>query len=225
MTPNLAFLLIAAVFATAAIALVREARKEAARKTEALVDCAHLLGDAQPSVGPSGWGALRGSADGRSAALTAIAEMLVFRRLPQLWISAAVRSAAAGGTVAIVRRPSGSEFFTGANRLPIAVAPPPGWPSDTSVKCDESGVRLLGRLEDLLAGTLADPKLKAVTISPKGVRVIRQAAQGKRGAYALFRDARFSPARVPAEQAEQALRLALALAERLESDGRERRAA
>ncbi|QZN99907.1 hypothetical protein [Chenggangzhangella methanolivorans] len=72
--------------------------------------------------------------------------------------------------------------------------------------------------EAALAVPLADPRVKVVAVTPRGVRVVRQAAQGERGAYLLFRDAKFPRGGVPREQALAALSLAAAIARLLSGD-------
>jgi hypothetical protein len=198
-----------AAFGSAAVAIALANRREARRRRGALAGCADLLDDPAPHLAPSGFGALRGFYRGRQASLTPIPETLAFRRLPQLWIAAAMRRDA-GPLVSIdvIRRPNGGEFFTGGAALPMAFAPPASWPQDTSVRGDRNGARALLAIERPLAAAFQDPRLKAVTISPHGVRVVRQAVQGDRTAYLLFRDARFSDMGGLRGEAERALALA-----------------
>lgn len=203
---------------TAAVAYVRGLRAERSRRRDVLADCRDLLEGAAPAETPSGFGALRGRYDGRAASLTPIAEALAFRRLPQLWIAAALRREGGEGAFEIVRRPTGAEFFAGGANLPRTIAPPPSWPQDTRVACDPAGAALLRRLEALLAPALVDPRLKVVTATPSGVRVVRQAAQGKRAAYLLFRDAKFETDRAPPMEAAAALELAAAIARALPNE-------
>lgn len=203
---------------TAAVAYVLALRRERLRRRDILADCRDLLEDVTPTETPSGFGALRGRHAGRAASLTPIVEALAFRRLPQLWIAAALRREDGEGAFEIVRRPTGAEFYAGGANLPRTLAPPRSWPQDTRVACDPAGLPMIARLEDLLAPALADPRLKVVTVTPSGVRVVRQAAQGQRGAYLLFRDAKFTTERVPAEEAAAALRLAAGIAAALSNE-------
>jgi hypothetical protein len=209
--------LFAILFAAVALAaILRAGRREAASRRSALADCEGLLDGPVRRIAPSGYGELRGRFGGLSVRLAPIAEALAFRRLPQLWIGADVaRPAADGRAVEIVRRPTGTEFFTGAGALPLAYAPPPDWPQDTAVRGSRDAGPLLAELGPLLAGPLSDPKLKSIAVTPRGVRVVRHAAQGERGAYLLFRESRFTTSRIPVSEAEAALELAAAIALRL----------
>ena len=215
-----ALLLVAAVavFAAAAAAVFRASRRDRAAKAGVLADSWGLLSGGSRVKTPAGYGALRGSFAGYPAALTPIAEALAFRRLPQLWISAALKRDGGAGAFEIIRRPTGAEFFSGGAGLPQAVAPLPSWPQDTSVRCDEAGRALLRELEAALVIPLADPRVKIVAVSPGGVRVVRQAAQGARGAYLLFRDTKFSKGGVPHEQSLAALSLAAEIARLMSGD-------
>ncbi|RXF74281.1 hypothetical protein [Hansschlegelia zhihuaiae] len=208
--------LLALLSAGAALAaILRAGRREAALRRSALADCEGLLDGVVRKIAPSGYGELRGRFGGLSARLVPISEALVFRRLPQLWIAADVaRPAADGRAVEIVRRPTGTEFFTGAGALPLAYTPPPHWPQDTAVRGSGDASSLLAELGPLLAEPLSDPKLKSVAVTPRGVRVVRQAAQGERASYLLFRESRFAK-RISVSDAEAALELAAAIALRL----------
>ncbi|WP_020179145.1 hypothetical protein [Methylopila sp. M107] len=207
--------LAAALFA-AGFAILRANRRERETRRDILKSCGELLESSAAQVAPSGYGVLRGVYHGRRAALTPIAEALAFRKLPQLWIAAALADIDPDRpSIEIVRRPAGSEFFMGAAGSAPSVRPPASWPQDTSVRVSRSAAPLLRSIGPLLAGPLSDPKLKSVSIGPRGVRVVRQAAQGARGAYVLFRDMRFDADTICAADARSALDLATALADRI----------
>lgn len=211
-----AALLVLAAALVAAAAIILAGRRERAARRDLLDGCRGLLEREASSVLPSGYGILRGLYGGRPAALTPIAEALAFRKLPQLWLAAALGDADPDRpSITIVRRPGGTESFVGGADLPHAIRPPESWPQDTMVKTSAGAAALLESVETLLAPALADPKLKAVTFGPRGVRVVRQAAQGSRGAYLLFRDQRFGLEQIPPQEARSALELAAALTRRI----------
>lgn len=196
------------VAALAALALRRAGRAEALRRADRLDACADLLEGCVRSLDPAGDPVLRGRYGGADVALRVFAEQLAFRRLPQLWLAATVRAdLATSATLDLVRRPTGAEFFSAGPALPRRYAPLAGWPQDTRVAGSADAGVLLAALSERLAAPLADPRLKSILVTPRGVRVVRQAAQGSRGAYLLFRDMRF-PARVARSDAAAALELA-----------------
>ncbi|WP_020188194.1 hypothetical protein [Methylopila sp. 73B] len=201
------------VVALAALSLRRAGRAEALRRAGRLDACADLLDGGVRSLDAAGDPVLRGRYGGAEAALRVFAEQLAFRRLPQLWLAATVRAdLSTSATLDLVRRPTGAEFFSGGLALPHRHAPPAGWPQDTRVCGSADAGLLLAALSERLAAPLADPRLKSILITPRGVRVVRQAAQGSRGAYLLFRDMRFPVASVTRHDAAAALDLARQIA-------------
>ncbi len=212
------FIALAAALLAACAAILRANARDRTARRAVLSDCADLLEAAQAGVAPSGYGILRGVFRGRRAALTPIADALAFRKLPQLWLAATLlEENEARPSIEIVRRPGDADAFTGGAGLPLSVRPPSGWPQDTSVRISPGAGSLLGSLEPLLADVLKDDRLKAATISPRGVRIVWQAAQGIRGSYVLFRETRFDEARIDPAIARAALDLAAAVADHVQA--------
>lgn len=205
-------LALVAALMIAVAAIWRANRREALARASMLDDCGGVLEGAVASVSPSGHGVLRGRFHGRRASLTPIAEALGFRKLPQLWLSAVLGDADdERPSIEIVRRPNAGGLFDGGSALSMSARAPTSWPRDTSIRVSRDASALLSSLEPALVTALADPKLKAVSIGPRGVRVVRQAAQGSRGAYLLFREQRFETKRISLDDAHAALALAAAL--------------
>lgn len=217
MAPMTALLLALACGLTAAgfaILLLRAAQRRAALQRAFLSEGLARLKNGRIAPTPSGYGALRGRWRSHEVALTPVAEALAFRRLPQLWIIVTLRAdTGLDATFEALRRPTGAEFFAAGAGLPRAFAPPPEWPQDTALRGDAGAETALLRLAPLLAPILAEPRCKALLVGPKGVRLVWQAAQGRRGAYLLFRDLRFDVERLPAPEIEALLDRALGLAE------------
>lgn len=215
------FLALAAIFFAAGVALQRANQRGRAARRDLLSECASLLNGATVSIAPSGFGVLRGRFAGRPAALTPIAEALAFRKLPQLWLAAALADEdPARASIVVIRRPGDADAFVGGTDLPMTVRPSADWPQDTVIRASAGAAPLLRAIEAALAPAFADPKLKAVTVGPRGVRVVRQAAQGARGSYLLFRDSRFELETISPEDARASLDLAAALADRIRADDR-----
>ena len=204
----------------AAVALLRAGRVERAARRRVLDGCETLLETPRAATAPSGYGVLRGGFNGRPAALTPIPEALAVRKLPMLWLAAALGDEDDNRpSIEILRRPGGTESFIGSAGMPHSVRPPSAWPQDTSVRTSVGGAAFLAALEETLTPALADIKLKAITVGPRGVRVVRQVAQGERGAYLLFRDQRFGVSEIPADDARAALELASAVADIIRTYG------
>jgi hypothetical protein len=217
----------AATLAAGGFGLRREAKAERNRRLHALDDCLDLVERPSLAVHASGYAILRGRFRGYDVALRPIHEQLVFRRLPQLWLLATLRTPTGGPeTLDILRRPMGGEFFSIGESLPRSFAPPAPWPQDTAVRGSRDAGALIKRLSAPLASILADDRVKTLTITPGGVRAVRGVRQGDRGAYLLFRDSRFGDLRIPRQDAQAALELVFDLAQLASHGDRdERRAA
>jgi hypothetical protein len=177
-----------------------------------LLDEAHvLLGEPQITMAPDQFPIVTGRIDdGRQVRLELIADTMVTRRLPQLWLKVTLTESGTRASPTLAR-PTGSEYYSLVHGLPEWLAPP------------ETGISLLmrgdGRHTPAQAASInahfqqlfADPLLKEAVVSPKAARVIYQASQGERAAHMFLRQARFSLASVPAATMRQAIALAAGL--------------
>lgn len=186
---------VAAVLANIAL---RDHRRTLAARRALLDDCRGVLDGDAWSAGGDGFPALGGRAEGRPVEVVLIPDTMVVRRLPQLWLAVTMKGKAAGTpSLSILARHTGNEFYAATAELPLRLEPPAGLPADVLVRGDRPQAQLLcDRLAPELAGLFADPRLKEVTLTPNGVRIIRQVAEGERGEHLLLRQADFGNARV-----------------------------
>ena len=63
---------------------------------------------------------------------------------------------------------------------------------------------LLDRMAPTLGAILADPRIKEIAVTPKGLRLVRQAGEGRRGEHLLLRQAVFDDAAVTAGRSRTA---------------------
>jgi hypothetical protein len=168
-----------------------------------LLDEAHsLLGEPGMTLAPDQFPIVTGHvADGRRIRIELIADTLVTRRLPQLWLKATLIESEPRARPAIgaLARPTGSEYYSLVHGMPEWMTPP------------KTGISLLMRgdgcatreQENLVGGHLqrlfADPRVKEAVITPTVARIIYQASQGGRAAHMFLRQAQFSLKTVPAE--------------------------
>lgn len=166
------------------------ATKRAAARAGYFAYAARLFTDVAVGVQPSGFARLAGMQDGLRYDLQALPDTLTFRKLPCLWVMITLTEAVAVGTeLHIMARPTQAETFSHYGLMPVSVALPAGFPEDCALRC-ETAEDLPPR--DLIAGLaawFADPRVKEVVISPKGLRIVLLAEEAERGAYLLFRDA------------------------------------
>jgi hypothetical protein len=91
----------------------------------------------------------------------------------------------------------GSEFYSLTANFEHRLAPPPGFPAEALIRGDDDAGVLLAELAETLRAVLADPRVKEVAVTPRGVRILRQAGEGKRGDHLLLRQSVFENTGVP----------------------------
>jgi hypothetical protein len=184
--------------ATTILAL-RESRKLRASR-EAILDPIKTLFRAETlTFDGAGFPSLTGALDGRQMRLGLIPDTMTIRRLPQLWLSITdVHDLPLiGSGVAMLVRPSGADYYSLTERMTERLDVPPGFPWECIVKGESpAGQTTLDRVAKVSARMLADPRVKEIAITARGVRIIRQLAEGKRGDHLLLRQSAFTGAEV-----------------------------
>lgn len=201
-------LLAVAWFIRAAIRGHRQAMQQRGR----LLDEAHaLLNEPGIRIAPDRFPIVTGRiGDGRNVRIELIADTMVTRRLPQLWLKVTLFENLARDcpSLGALARPAGSEYYSLVHGFPEWMTPP------------EMGMSMLMRGDGrataeqaALAGChfqrlFADQKVKEAVITAKATRLVYQASQGERAAHMFLRQARFSLETVPAATIAQAIALA-----------------
>lgn len=188
------------VLGAAGYAVYRCGRSAATRRAMMLQPCAALLAAPVHGRDASGYGMLDGSFASLPVAVRLIPEDLAFRRLPQLWLSITVYQATGlPGTIDVVRRANSTEFYAPASELPMGIPTPPEWPGETLVRGSQRAETVLARAVAPIAPILADPRVKEVLLTPRGIRIVSQLCEGERSSYLLLRDSRFPLSHVSPE--------------------------
>jgi len=195
---------LAAVLANLAI---RDHRRALASRRALLDPCRGVLGNECWSAGGDGFPTLDGARAGRAVTVALIPDTMVMRRLPQLWLSVTLKDRAPGApSLSILARHRGNEFYAVTMDLPLRLEPPAGLPADIVVRGDGAAAQALCvDLVPVLARLLADVKVKEITLTSNGVRITRQAAEGRRGEHLLLRQAVFDEAQVSPAELDQML--------------------
>ncbi|MEZ5875857.1 MAG: hypothetical protein R3D30_13915 [Hyphomicrobiales bacterium] len=177
---------------------VREHRALRRSRWSLLDECKHILGGAEIRHGSDGFPRLLGSHCGNRVHLELIPDTMVLRRLPQLWASLTLIDSLVGvPSLAILVRPAGYEFYSLTSSLSCALDPPTSFPSEVLVRgSDARAAQLLEQLSPQLATILADPRVKEIAVTNRGLRVISQVGEGRRGEHLLLRQAVFDDASV-----------------------------
>ncbi|RVJ81346.1 hypothetical protein [Sinorhizobium medicae] len=174
---------------------VRDHRAAMAERRGLLDDAARLLRDARITFSADHFPILAGSlADGRQIRAELIVDTMVCRRLPQLWLKLTLFETIlrARPRIGALARPTGAEFYSIVHEMPRLLIPPPG---DTALLMRGDGNasdRQVERTAAMFASLFSDRTLKEAAITPRGVRLVRQADEGQRAAHLLLRQARFS---------------------------------
>lgn len=165
-----------------------------------LAEAEALLTAPRRQMQDSGYLRVAGEWHGGAFDLQVVPDTLSYRKLPCLWlmVSRTDPIPALAGEVRIMARASGLEAFSTFSTLPIEVSLPPGFPPDCTMRCtDPQHMPPLAVLEHV-AGLMADPRVKEVVLSPKGLRIVILAEEGARASYLIHRDAEFGSAPLPA---------------------------
>jgi hypothetical protein len=133
---------------------------------------------------------LEGRYRGHDVRLEPVLDDLAWRKLPSLWLKATLfKPNPARSVLDFLMRPQGGEFYSPSgdilHRLPI----PESWPQNAILCAERRETPLVGLAPHMTM--FADPRAKELVTSPRGVRLVYQAAQAERVHYLVLRQARF----------------------------------
>ncbi|MDX8469940.1 hypothetical protein RFM26_30110 [Mesorhizobium sp. VK23B] len=155
--------------------------------------------------------------DGRQIGVELLADTMVTRRLPQLWLRATLSEAGerCRPTIGALARPTGAEYYSLVHDMPEWMTPPETGASLLMRGDGRATARQVERAGTMFRSLFADPAMKEAVISPRGTRVILQAAQGERAAHLFLRQVRFPVTTISASLVKEAVAKAEALSEAL----------
>ena len=178
----------------------KDHRAANARRRGLLNECSAVLDRSKLSHRDDGFPILSGSHRGRGVHVDLVLDTMTIRRLPQLWLSTTLLDRNPGlPGFSIVVRHCGTEFYSLLSRFEHRVNAPAGLPAEVVIRGDAGAEALLAELGPLISDILADARVKEIAITDRGVRIVRQAAEGKRGDYLLLRQSVFENARLAGE--------------------------
>lgn len=193
-------MIVAALAGLAIVAFVgrREHLSVRAARHGLLDPSAAILDRAQISHGGEGFPRLDGLYRGRKVRAELISDTMTIRLLPQLWLSLTVLDPRPGlADLAVLARPNGAEFYSLTEALPERLDPPPGLPHDVLVRGRGRSARsLLASLSGVIGHILQDDRVKEIGVTPRGLRLVWQASEGRRGDHLLMRQCNFDDATV-----------------------------
>ena len=185
----------------------KELRSELDRRKTLLDAAVGLLDNPRLTICSDGYPRLDGDSDGNQVRLEIVSDSLVPRRLPQLWLRSTLmaREETFGPSIGVLARPAGTEFYSRVLSLPDTLTPTftPDFPM--LMRGGRATEEALQKTSNLFRTLFADPKLKEAVITPRGSGIVRQIAEGDRGAHILYRQMRFPISQVPPELVRNAL--------------------
>jgi hypothetical protein len=204
-----------------AIAQQRHRRRIGRERGRLWEDCVSLLDGARVRQDGIDFPRLEGYYHGHHVRLEAIADHIAFRKLPQLWLRATLRvDIPYRGVLDLLVRPENIEFYSPIWSLPETIDLPPGWPVHALARTDGAGdmppLGVVGRH----LGIFDDPRTKELLVTPRGVRLVYQLAQGQRAHYAVLRSVNFELGRADSHEVRRIVDAALAISEDLRTAGR-----
>lgn len=144
---------------------------------------------------PTGFPRMTGHLGGHDFDLQAVQDSLTFRKLPALWVMVTLTEPQpVKAALHVMARPAGNEPFSHFANLPHSLPPPHllgpnSLPEGTALRSDNAaGLPDLDTLAPHFA-IFADPRVKELVISPKGLRLVILADEADRGRFLIFREA------------------------------------
>ncbi|MDX8521942.1 hypothetical protein [Mesorhizobium dulcispinae] len=197
---------------------ISDHRAVLAQRRGLLDEAAGLFPNAKISVAPDHFPMLVSRLEGgRQIRVELLADAMVTRRLPQLWLRVTLSEAGerCRPTIGALARPTGAEYYSLVHDMPEWMTPPETGASLLMRGDGRATARQVERAETMFRSLFADPAMKEAVISPRGTRVILQAAQGERAAHLFLRQVRFPVTTISASLVKEAVAKAEALSEAL----------
>lgn len=186
--------ILAALFAILISWLGFSVRRAAFRRTAARADyfskVLPLFDRVVTRIEPTGFPRVTGHLGPHAFDLQALPDSLTFRKLPTLWVMVTLpEPMPVKATLDILTRATGQEPFTRFSNLPQSLPCPAFLPAGSGVRSDDARAVPSEQLLAPHAGLFADPSVKELLISPKGLRLVILGDEAERGRYLIFRDA------------------------------------
>jgi hypothetical protein len=203
----------------------RDSARERRRRGGWFADVLPLLDSYRVVQHGTGWPVLTGRYRGVEVRLEPVLDDMAWRKLPSLWLKATVLAPnPARGTLGLLVRARGGEFYSPTADMTHRLSLPATFPSDAMLCSDCVQTAPVQAVESQI-DAFGDPRMKELVITPKGVRLVYQAAQGERADYLVLRQARFAQTKGDAVLVRSLLDRAMALAAAVDAPSRQQAAA
>lgn len=194
--------------------LIRETRLRATTRAGYFDAVKPLFDGGETRLQPTGFPRMTGRRAGLAFDLQAIPDTLTFRKLPALWVLITLpEPLPLRATLDLMARPSGNEPFTRFAALPQSLPRPVELPTEIAVRTDDAAQIPPPDLIARHAGIFADPRVKELVLSPKGLRIVILGEEADRGRFLIFREAEMGRKPLPPAQLQPLLDRLAALRE------------
>ena len=219
-------LVTAAVVVVLAGWCMRNARAEHRRRGELFADCLSLFDSFRVTQEGAHFPVLEGRHRGFRVRLEPVLDDIGVRKVPSLWLKTTLLVANPDrGVLDFLVRPQGVELYSPSHDLERRLPIPDHWPQHAVLCTDVVGhAPDLARLSPHI-GAFADPRTKELLVTPRGIRLVYQAAQARRSDYLVLRKARFAQARLDPRLVQALLDRVIAIAVDLDGIARPEREA
>lgn len=191
-------LVLAAIGLWLGIRLIHETRARTHARANYFSAVKSLFDGGETRLQPTGFPRMTGRRAGLAFDLQAVPDTLTFRKLPALWVLVTLpEPLPLDATLDLMARPSGNEPFTRFATLPQSLPSPPDLPKDIAVRSDDATRIAPPDLVARHADLFADPKVKELVLSPKGLRIVILAEEADRGRFLIFREAELGRTPLP----------------------------
>jgi hypothetical protein len=159
---------------------------------------------------------LSGSYRGHEIRLEPVIDNMAWRKVPVLWLRVTVLKPNPYNVVMdLLVRPGGVEVFSPSSELDHHLPLPDGWPEQALLCTDDpSSIPPLQLITPHIS-VFADPYMKELVATPRGVRLVRMIWQANRLHYALLREIKFEGIYLDPEVAKTLLDAAIDIADAL----------
>ncbi|MGE0053814.1 MAG: hypothetical protein AB7S74_06355 [Hyphomicrobium sp.] len=165
-----------------------------ARRQNILEPVRELFDDATFETDGAGIPRIEGLYRARRFKLDLIPDTMTVKRLPQLWLSITAlkpTNIADAGLVVLIR-PSGNDYYSLAQHMSTHLDTPREFPWECLVRGQSERSRAtLQAIKTVAGAILSDPKVKEIAVTQRGLRIVYQLAEGKRGQHLLLRQCDF----------------------------------
>jgi hypothetical protein len=190
MTSVIALLLLLAALAVLPALFARDATRARRQRTGFFADTLGLFDRYKVALRGQAYPLLEGRYKGHDVRLEPVLDDMTWRKLPSLWLKVTVfKPNPSRGVLDFLMRPRGGEFFSPSSDMVHRLAIPESWPQN-AILCADSPDIALDDLTPHMA-IFEDTRTKELVLTPRGVRLVYQAAQGDRAQYLVLRQAHF----------------------------------